>query len=359
MTKRIDGSLFSCTMWGTVLTTSPSRASSPAVTPIPATRSSVITLEPVAAQVIETPVQKAARLANVERLRVLAMLEIVRYHDHGDRLALVGGLGLPTFLLLTNLFNCTLTKKRGPGKFMQDKRERLVVPWIFWSLFYAAWLLQGALRKGEPLSGVLSWQMILAGTSAHLWFVPFAFASAALVSGAQWLTRDLPDRITANVALVIGAAVLIGIGLMPEHDYPAPVPQWLLSTPSAFLGFAMGRLVIAEGNKFTLRAALPVAVGAGAIALYCALGHPNFLMQRYSTSILLVIATLLWPGKPEAVSKFISPLLFGIYLAHHFIADRVLSHTPVHGTPWLFLVDFALTVGFVRFLKLTPLKRFV
>jgi surface polysaccharide O-acyltransferase-like enzyme len=345
--------------WRTVLTTSPSRASSPAVTPVPATQSSVITLERAPAQLLETPVQKAARLANVERLRVLAMLEIVRYHDHGDRLALVGGLGLPTFLLLTNLFNCTLTKKRGPGRFMQDKRERLVVPWMFWSVFYAAWLLQGAFRKGEPLGGVLSWDMILAGTSAHLWFVPFAFASAALVAGAQWLTRDLPDRITANVALVLGAAVLIGIGLMPEHDYPAPIPQWLLSTPSAFLGFAMGRLVIAEGDKFTWRAALPVAIGAAALALYCALGHPNFLMQRYSTSILLVVATLLWPGKADATSKFISPLLFGIYLAHHFIADRVLSHTPIHGTPWLFLVDFVLTIGFVRFLKQTPLKRFV
>lgn len=243
---------------------------------------------------------------------------------------------------------------------MQDKRERLVVPWIFWSLFYGAWLVQGALRRGEPISSVLSWQMILAGTSSHLWFVPFAFASAGLVAGAQYLTRKLPDRATGYTALAIGAIVLIALGLLPEHDYPAPIPQWLLSTPSAFLGFAMGRLVIAEGKQFSWRAAWPIALGAAALALYCALGHPNFLMQRYASSILLVLAGLLFPGKPERVSTFLSPLLFGIYLAHHFIAERVLSHVPgVAHSSWLFLVDFILTIGFVRMLKLTPLKRFV
>ena len=303
---------------------------------------------------------KAVRLANVERLRVLAMLEIVRYHDHNDRLFLVGGLGLPTFLLLTNLFNCTLTHKRGPEQFMQDKRERLVVPWIFWSLFYGAFLAVSAYRHQQPLSEAFSWNMILAGTSSHLWFVPFAFASAGAVALAQHLTRNLPDRATGNVAIAIGAIVLIGLGLLPEREYIAPLPQWILSTPSTFLGFALGRLVLADGPQFRLKTALPIAVGALLICGYCALFFPNFLMQRYATSILLVLAVLLVHGKPEPVSVFLSPLLFGIYLAHHFIADRVLSHVPgVAGMPWLFLVDFVCTVFVVRALKETPLKRFI
>ena len=305
-------------------------------------------------------VAKAARLANVERLRVLAMLEIVRYHDHNDRLILVGGLGLPTFLLLTNLFNCTLTQKRGPEKFMADKRQRLVVPWIFWSLFYGAFLAIGAYRHQQPLGEVFSWNMILAGTSAHLWFVPFAFVSAGTVAAAQHFTRNLPNRATGNVALVIGAIVLIGLALLPERDYMAPIPQWILSTPSAFLGFAMGRLVLADGPQFRVKTALPIGICALALSVFSHFFFPNFLMARYSTSILLVLAALLVHGKPEPVSTFLSPLLFGIYLAHHFVADRVLSHVPgVAGTPWLFLVDFVCTIFLVRALKETPLKRFI
>lgn len=344
-------------------------ASSPASAPLPAEVTESAPKAGVARvandlapapQPVAGKLAKAVRLANVERLRVFAMLEIVRYHDHGDRLALVGGLGLPTFLLLTNLFNCTLTKKRGPGQFMQDKRERLVVPWIFWSLFYGAWLVWGAIRHHQPLSGALSWDMILAGTSSHLWFVPFAFASAGAVAGTQHLTRNLPDRATGYAALLIGTAVLLFLGHLPERDYPAPIPQWLLSTPSAFLGFAMGRLVIADGPQFKLRTAVPIALGALAIAAYCAWLQPSFLLQRYSTSILLVLAALLVPGRPEKVSTFLSPLLFGIYLVHHFVADRVLSHVPgVAGQPWLFLVDFVCTIFLVRAMKETPLKRFV
>jgi hypothetical protein len=338
---------------GATVLSSPSSAAPSAVSPpAPAATSTTPTLK--------AKVEKAARLANVERLRVLAMLEIVRYHDHGDRLTLVGGLGLPTFLLLTNLFNCTLTHKRGPAKFMQDKRKRLVVPWVFWSLFYGAWLFWGAFRHGQPVSEVLSWQMILAGTSSHLWFVPFAFASATLVASAQYFTRTLPDRATGYAAVVVGAAVLIGIGLMPPREYAAPIPQWLLSTPSAFLGFALGRLVIADGPQFRVRTAWPIALGAAALATYCALFAPNFLMQRYATSILLVLAVLLVPGRPEPVSQFMSPLLFGIYLSHHFVADHVLSHVPgVAGSSWLFLVDFILTAFLVRLLKRTPIERFI
>jgi surface polysaccharide O-acyltransferase-like enzyme len=288
------------------------------------------------------------------------MLEIVRYHDHNDRLFLVGGLGLPTFLLLTNLFNCTLTHKRGPERFMHDKRERLVVPWIFWSLFYGAFLAVSAYRHQQPFGEAFSWNMILAGTSAHLWFVPFAFASAAAVALAQHLTRRLPDRATGNVGIAIGAVVLIGLALLPEREYIAPIPQWILSTPSTFLGFALGRLVLADGPQFRLKTALPIAIGALLICGYCALFFPNFLMQRYATSILLVLAVLLVHGKPEPVSTFLSPLLFGIYLAHHFIADRVLSHVPgVAGMPWLFLVDFMCTIFVVRALKETPLRRFI
>jgi membrane-bound acyltransferase YfiQ involved in biofilm formation len=315
---------------------------------------------PATVQPLQAARAKAVRLANVERLRVLAMLEIVRYHDHNDRLFLVGGLGLPTFLLLTNLFNCTLTHKRGPEQFMQDKRERLVVPWIFWSLFYGAFLAISAYRHQEPLSETFSWNMILAGTSSHLWFVPFAFASAGAVALAQHLTRNLPDRATGNVGIALGAVVLIGLGLLPEREYIAPLPQWILSTPSTFLGFALGRLVLADGPQFRVKTALPIAIGALLICGYCALFFPNFLMQRYATSILLVLAVLLVHGKPEPVSVFLSPLLFGIYLAHHFIADRVLSHVPgVAGMPWLFLVDFVCTVFVVRALKETPLKRFI
>lgn len=303
---------------------------------------------------------KAERLANVERLRVLAMIEIVRYHDHDDRLPFVGGLGLPTFLLLTALFNCTLTERRGVSKFLADKRERLFLPWVFWSLMYGMMLVVSGLRHGQGPSDVLSWQMILAGTSSHLWFVPFAMFSAGLVAGTHMLTRTAPNRLMGFIGMIVGAVVLVSIGLMPEADRPAPIPQWLLSLPSAFFGFGLGRLVLAEGSKPAVKDLLPIAVVALVGAVYFHWFQENMLIWRYCVSLMLVFVVFSIPGKVDPISKFLSPLLFGIYLAHHLVSHRLLVKVPfIEHSQYLFLVDFAITALLVRALKSTPLKRFI
>jgi surface polysaccharide O-acyltransferase-like enzyme len=55
-----------------------------------------------------------------------------------------------------------------------------------------------------------------------------------------------------------------------------------------------------------------------------------------------------------------SPLLFGIYLAHHLVSHRLLVKVPfIEHSQLLFVVDFALTTLLVRGLKFTPLKRFI
>src|SRR5687768_7541778 len=71
----------------------------------------------------------APRLANVERLRLLAMFEIVAFHVSGAfgtnaRLPVLAGLGLPTFLLLNNAFNLTLSERMGPRPFLRIKVSR-------------------------------------------------------------------------------------------------------------------------------------------------------------------------------------------------------------------------------------------
>ncbi|HKU38200.1 MAG TPA: acyltransferase [Polyangiales bacterium] len=322
----------------------------------------ITAVQPAAAPV-ELPrsvVAKAERLANVERLRVLAMLEIVRYHDHDDRLPWVGGLGLPTFLLLTNLFNATLTEKRGVNQFLADKRERLFLPWIFWSLVYGGMLFISAFRHGEDLRGVLSFQMILAGTNSHLWFVPFAMFSAGLVAGAQVLTRRLPDRATACTAAALGVLVLLAMGLAPDADRPAPIPQWMIAIPSSFFGFALGRLVLAGNGKPLARDLLPIAAFALIGAIVYGLWTPNMLIWRYCVSLLLVFVVFLVPGKTDRLSKWFSPLLFGIYLAHHLVSHRLLVKLPfLEHSQLLFVVDFAITALLVRGLQKTPLKRFI
>ena len=95
-------------------------------------------------------------------------------------------------------------------------------------------------------------------------------------------------------------------------------------------------------------------------ALWFGLHTPNMLIWRYCVSLSLVFVVFLVPGKPDALSKFFSPLLFGIYLVHPLIDHRVLVKLPfLEHSQFLFIVDFVVTALVVRAMKFTPLKRFI
>jgi hypothetical protein len=112
------------------------------------------------------PHQASERMANVERLRIIAMLEIVTFHagqalDTGTyRLPIVAGLGLPIFLILNNAFNCTLSERMGARDFLKAKLTKLLLPWLVWSAVYALVTAAEKLRHHESLAEGFSPWMI-------------------------------------------------------------------------------------------------------------------------------------------------------------------------------------------------------
>jgi surface polysaccharide O-acyltransferase-like enzyme len=313
-----------------------------------------------AAPAVAKPVYvPSPRLANVERFRIIAMLEIVCFHDTHGRIPLIAGLGLPTFLLLTNVFNCTLTEKRGFGPFVRDKFNRLALPWLFWSAVYGSFLVFGALRRGIPLGEVLTPNMLLTGTYAHLWFVPFALFCGVLVGSIQYATKNRYNWLIVSAAFVIGVALVLNAVRLNGNTYEAPLPQWIFSLPAPFLGFVAGRAILTKDPIF-LRNVLWTMAGVAFLGwLYTVAVTPDFTLHRYAFSVLLVVAALTWAGKADPLSKYVAPLLFGIYLVHPII-EKGLAKLPYIGdSQYLFLLDFVVTAFVVYGLKRTPLRRFV
>src|SRR5215510_14800500 len=151
--------------------------------------------------------RSSPRLANVERLRLVAMYEIVAFHVSEHRLPVVTGLGLPVFLLLNNVFNTTLAERMGTRAFLNTKVSRLLLPWVIWNVISLALLLAERLRHGETLTQGFSFMMVLGGTYEHLWFVPFALLGAVLLAGAQVLTSTVSNGWACTAALVVASAI--------------------------------------------------------------------------------------------------------------------------------------------------------
>lgn len=306
------------------------------------------------------------RLANVERLRVLAMYEIVAFHVSEQRLPIIAGLGLPTFLLLNNAFNCTLSERMGPRAFLRTKVSRLLVPWLLWSGIYLVLQLLERYRHEEPLTEGFSAWMLIGGTYSHLWFVPFSLVGSLLIAGVQVRTPKLAHGWTGLFALLLGAAVAaVAARVLVTEAVEWPLLQWLFALPAIPLGFGLGRMLLAADAGVRKR----LAWIALAVALVC-VSLPRLLesittpdwetVRRYAVSLSLVSLGFVWPGTAERVSRRLAPLLFGVYLSHPLIL-RVYqtTHLPLPPTPVFAALVFAASAALVLVLQRTPLRQLV
>lgn len=288
------------------------------------------------------------------------MYDIIGFHAATERTLLLGGLGLSTFLLLTNLFNCTVSEKRGFRQFARDKMNRLVYPWLFWCAVYGAENLFVAFRHDKPLSEVFNLHMLLYGTSDHLWFVPFALVSALAVALAQGFTSRMPHAPVVFGSAGVGAVMLfVSATLLGRFEFNSPFDQYLYALPSALIGFAMGRSLLIESVTERQRVQRVFCVAAAVFGCVAVAFAAQWFPVRYAVSAILVMAAVARPGTADWLTDAMTPLLFGIYLVHPLViwvtkrSDVFDSYIAPYAVGVLVLS--AVTVWCVR---KTPLNRF-
>lgn len=315
----------------------------------------------------DTPRASSARLANVERLRLVAMFEIVAFHVSGavgaeqQRLPVIAGLGLPAFLLLNNAFNTTLSERMGTRAFLNVKVSRLLVPWLVWSVIYASVVVLEKLRHDESVVEAFPISVLVGGTYDHLWFVPFALFGGTLIARLQAKTRPLSHAAVALSALALGGlVVVIDAVLLQRYAIEWPLLQWLFALPSVLLGFALGRALLAVDRRFLARLGLALTL----LGVACLIGSQGLevpeMLVRYAVAMALVTLACVWPGRADALSQKLTPLLFGIYLIHPLLV-RVYqaAHLPVMSVPLLAFLVFAAAAVLVALLRRSPFRRLV
>jgi surface polysaccharide O-acyltransferase-like enzyme len=276
-------------------------------------------------------------------------------------LPIAGGLGLPVFLLLNNAFNTTLSERMGTRAFLDVKVSRLVLPWLCWCAIYGAVVLAEKVRHQEGLSEAFSPWMIAGGTYSHLWFVPFALFGSLLIAGLQRRTRAVPHWLMAGLTFGIGAVVvLVNAWLVHSGRFEWPVVQWLFALPSPLLGFALGRVLMARERPLLGKLALLLTLlGALTLASAWIVFVPE-MTRRYAVSLALVSLFFLWPGRTDALSRRLTPLLFGVYLIHPLLVRAYQGvHLPDVPTPVLGVAVFVVAALLVEGLRRSPLRRLV
>ncbi|HLQ18584.1 MAG TPA: hypothetical protein VK146_06345, partial [Tabrizicola sp.] len=157
------------------------------------------------------------RNALIDYGRLLAALGLVWFDTQapGNRIAY---LSVPFLLIVLTLPTTTS---------LASKAQRLLLPFLTWSLVFAVVQSAFALKTHEAPFGWWQGHMILTGTWVHLWILPFAFLASVL---APWFQHPLAS---------LGAALLVAVLLALEGSPAAPpLGLWAFGIIPVLVGIA-------------------------------------------------------------------------------------------------------------------------
>ncbi|MFH1717572.1 MAG: acyltransferase, partial [Planctomycetota bacterium] len=301
------------------------------------------------------------RIANVERLRILAIFGIIWFHTEGAFGRSVGYAGLPVFIMIF----CALSSRKSIpddfASFARKKARRLLKPWLFWSIVYVVCKVLKQSLFDADVSESFAGFSILVGPRIHLWYLPFAFACGLVVNLLHRRAMRVSSAVTVLVATIVGVLCVFFCSLtMSSTKLPVPVPQWLFGLPGIPLGFAVGRVCYSlKGGlqkKFCFGIILAVE---GVCLLLFRLGY-TYLVVQYAIAIVLVCIAFMSTGRSGAQLLKFSSLAYGIYLVHPLVgsvlyAAGIRAVDPLLMVFVIFLISSATTL----ILQKTPLRQFV
>lgn len=262
-----------------------------------------------------------AHWANLDRLRVLAIIDIVMYHADYGRPRVLGGVGLPIFLIAAIFLPAQRATLPSWSAVTRPRLRRIGVPWLFWSAVYGL-VAVGQTWAASPDAGGLRWAdlpfepwMVFYGTATHLWFLPFIFLAALAVRAVLPWVRRADWRVVAALGLPGGLGLAC---ISPAGSLVYPFSTWWFSLPGVVLGLTLGRIALAErlgGKKAMLGSGLLAAGGIGWM-FWMGLEPP---VGRFAVAAALVVISMDWTLPDDPISRTLTRCVYGVYLIHPLI----------------------------------------
>lgn len=291
----------------------------------------------------------------LDALRIVAMMDIVSIHVTDKYL--FWGMGLPVFIIVA----VALAVRKPalprwdelPGA-ARKRAARVLGPWLVWTAFFGVnRVLWASLDPSKAIDGLFYPWMFAAGTSIHLWFLPFIFVAELAVLGVLIPLRRVPTPIviSGSVGLALaciwvtgrvydGASPVYGPMTMDSQDYAQRAAlfgwmvrkSWLFGTASVALGVALGRTLSlsARGSAAPRRWLLGGAAVLFAMYFMWAHadtpiihGHAIWQWWRQCAALLAIAVAVQFTGPTPAWLMRIAILTMGIYLLHGWVGSRL------------------------------------
>ena len=297
------------------------------------------------------------RLAGIECLRVAATLQVLCFHALRHPLDLGGSAVLMTLAV-------ALAADTHPGlswKAVLEKRvQRLLLPFIFWSGFYAVVRIVRAFLSGKPLAELFDPWMLIAGTEDHLWFLPACFVFTGIV-GALSANGQLPHGLKGCSAWAVSAGVAVwfcdwAIQFIPRDGF-MPLFGWVKVLPAVFVALSLAALPKIPRDRFLGLALLASLVLLASVSTW--LWGLGLLASPQGVGVFACALAWAVKGRAPALLTRLGVLTYGVYLIQFFVLAVLNKLLHVRRGFILLLLATISSFLLAEVLRHTPVRRFI
>lgn len=285
----------------------------------------------------------------IDFLRIFSAFAIVWYHlnAYGSDFFYCG---IICFLEIAAYF---IYVKLPSNNFILKRVDRLLLPWLFWSVIYGFLnVFKGDHFWGKSRTVI---DFVFTGTYIHLWYLPFLFVcSIALIPFIPVLKKH-SKSISFQICFIISSALLLFISFQLRASFPIAEPwaEWVHAIPAIFIGIAISQINNAEFKsikKLLLSSCLLLAVAT--ISIYIISNKQYSLGIPYLVGTVLTLTCFNIKIKSILFVRRLSDLTMGVYLIHLLVLSFVHKFIGAIVYPGIIaVIGFILSISIIFMLK--------
>jgi fucose 4-O-acetylase-like acetyltransferase len=297
--------------------------------------------------------QKKPNYGSVELLRVVAILGVIWFHIPGLPGRRVAFTGLIVFVILTAAFSAISAVNSTFSQFAIKRSRRLLIPWIIWSVVYAA--INKAL--GRPLWPHANdyFSGILAGPWIGLWYLPFALIVSLLAYPVQRAFKLVSEPVRFYSCIGCGLVLLFLAGIIRrELALTPPWGQWLHALPAAAFGYALSLLITDKAARWNVFLFICIPLIYATASRFEDMG----LSLTYVLAMPLTALAFMVKVNPPSIVTSLGALGFGVYVLHGGLISVMGRIPPFNSSPyWVFALTTIAAFSAASLFKRIPLLR--
>ena len=247
---------------------------------------------------------------------------------------------VPVFVMISGALLLDPHKQESLSTFYSKRFSRILIPILFWSIFFSCWTFLQGFIDGEPPTYLTLLGNLSRGLPyGHLWFLYMIWGLYLFTPFLRIILKDLKKK--ENEFLIISAFTMASINFiyMSFHGVGGPVLfiNWfLLYIPFFLVGYLIRKdnsnnkillwTTFSLSSLLTLIGYYVVSIQNASIADAYFHGYLSITVVPMSISAMYLLKSWNTPILNEHVNKKISSLSFGIYLIHPIFVE-VLNKT--------------------------------